>query len=165
MASYNFYLVVTSGTTTVYSQRATLDVICGPSSLNFVRPGSFIANQERVISSGEEYFSFEDYLSSIHPSCSSFTYTVQISETDGTLPIEIKNTVAQPEFIDGENRIYLRDDSLSEIRTVTFVIRITENGGYLELDGPLTVELVCGEVTAPFITQSMFLLVQNVVMR
>ena len=112
----------------------TLSLYCGPNSLTFVRPDPFYASQERVISSGEEYFSFGNYQSSIEPACSSFTYTVETS--DGSFPAEVKNSVAQPELIDSEHRIYLES---SHVQTVEFFIRITEDGGYSDVDGPLTI--------------------------
>ena len=143
----------------------TLRLFCGPNSLTFVRPESIEANQVRAISSGEEYFSFVNYMSSISPACSSFSYLVQTTAGDTTIPAEILDAPAQPEFLEGENRIHLKSESIW-LRTISFFIRITEAGGYTAVDGPFSIQLICGEATTPVITQpTTFAHVQDIVMR
>ena len=72
VAEYEFWIEVTSSTTVWYSEKLTLDVVCGSSSA-IITPSAYTADQTKDSASGFEYYEFPVFTSSV-AACSSFTY-------------------------------------------------------------------------------------------
>lgn len=63
VATYDFYLRITSSQTVHYSPKLTLIVQCGPNSVS--RATDFVSDQNKELGGGYEYFRFGTYVSSV----------------------------------------------------------------------------------------------------
>ena len=136
-----------------YSGLLFLDVVCGPSSAT-ISESSFDSSQTWEISSGHEYFEL-DVFTSNSAACSQFTYRVQVSASDTSLPAGLNDfqyKLNNP--VHGVIEVWPVDITVAG--TYTFYLYSEVNGGANLISGPHTLVIQCGPGTQVTITEQSF---------
>ena len=119
VAKYEFYIVVTSSTTTFFSDKLEIDVQCGPSS-GTIQSSSFVDSQSADASSGNEFFEMPEFTSTV-PACAQFTY--EIWSNNAISPTLTVDTTSNSGYV----RAVPNDPDL--VQTYYFWFKVIEDGG------------------------------------